>query len=267
MSRISYRNYPTLEIMGNITENDNIKIYKEDSNLDEEQLKKIISIAKNVLSTKTKVTCVSKNFIDTVKYSFDKISDIINNEINKEFEEIFINETFIIDGFIIHTVQQISNTGFSIMSAIFEKDGCLISTYHKKNISDIGDLWETRTKPYFFTINGKRYNIAIYFSKIILNIVYFKKYAKVEIIESKAKSKTNVFNCKYLNETNSDIEYLDSKWFTTLINSKGFKVRGFFRMQPKKKNGEWTKELIWVEEFEKKGYVRNAKISHNPKEV
>ena len=89
----------------------------------------------------------------------------------------------------------------------------------------------------------------------------------MEIIESKAKSKTNVFNCKYLNETNSDIEYLDSKWFTTLINSKGFKVRGFFRMQPKKKNGEWTKELIWVEEFEKKGYVRNAKISHNPKEV
>jgi hypothetical protein len=82
-----------------------------------------------------------------------------------------------------------------------------------------------------------------------------------------SKTKTNVFNCKYLNETNSDIEYLDSKWFTTLINSKGFKVRGFFRMQPKKKNGEWTKELIWVEEFEKKGYVRNAKISHNPKEV
>jgi hypothetical protein len=65
MSRISYRNYPTLEIMGNITENDNIKIYKEDSNLDEEQLKKIISIAKNVLSTKN-----SKELFKTYKVKF-----------------------------------------------------------------------------------------------------------------------------------------------------------------------------------------------------
>jgi hypothetical protein len=31
-------------------------------------------------------------------------------------------------------------------------------------------------------------------------------------------------------------------------------------MQPKKKDGKWTKELIWIDEFEKKGYKREAKI-------
>lgn len=95
---------------------------------------------------------------------------------------------------------------------------------------------------------------------MLLSVLYFKKYASVETIESKAKSKTAQFGCKYLNETDLDIEYLDSKWFTTIVNSKGFKVRGFFRLQPKKKNGEWTKELIWIDEFEKKGYNRQAKI-------
>jgi hypothetical protein len=183
MSRISYRNYPTLQMMGNMDKKNNIKVYEEDSHLSEDQVQKILSIVKDVLTTKTKVTCVSKNFIDTVKYSFDKISEIINNEINKEWEEIFINETFIIDGFIIHTVQQYLRGGiFFVKTAVFQKDGYLVSTYHKKNYEDVGDLWETRSEPFFFTINEERYNIAIYFSKIILNTVYFKKYAKVEII-------------------------------------------------------------------------------------
>jgi hypothetical protein len=266
MSRISYRNYPTLEMMGNTSAKHNIKVYQEDSNLSQNKIQGILSVVKDTLSEKTKVTSVSKNFVDTVKYSFDKISEIINDEINKEFKTILINESFIIDGFIIHIIQKISNIQFSTKTSVFDKDGYVISTYFKKDYKDVGDLWETKSKPYFFKIGDERYNIAVYFTKLILNIIYFRKHAKVEIIESKAKSKKVVFNCKYLNETNSDIEYLDSKWFTTLINSKGFKVRGFFRMQPKKKNGEWVKELIWIEEFEKKGYVRNAKILNKPKE-
>jgi len=91
-------------------------------------------------------------------------------------------------------------------------------------------------------------------------ILLFRKYAQVEVVESKARTKIHAQGCKYLNETDLDIEYLDSKWFTTLVNSKGFKVRGFFRLQPKKKDGEWTKELIWIDEFEKKGYNRKAGI-------
>ena len=94
----------------------------------------------------------------------------------------------------------------------------------------------------------------------ILLLMYFKKYAQVEIVESKARTKIHAHGCKYLNETDLDIEYLDSKWFTSLVNSQGFKVGGHFRLQPKKKDGEWTKELIWINDFEKKGYNRKAGI-------
>ena len=94
----------------------------------------------------------------------------------------------------------------------------------------------------------------------IFRLLAFKKYAQVETVESKARTKIHAQGCKYLNETDLDIEYLDSKWFTSLVNSKGFKVGGHFRLQPKKKEGEWTKELIWINDFEKKGYSRKAGI-------
>lgn len=121
-----------------------------------------------------------------------------------------------------------------------------------------------KTKDLAFTPNGVSHIIGDKTGLIkqagseILTWYLFKKYATVEIIESKARTKMHAQGCKYLNETDIDIEYLDSKWFTTLVNSKGFKVGGHFRLQPKKKDGEWTKELIWIDDFEKKGYTRKA---------
>ena len=38
-------------------------------------------------------------------------------------------------------------------------------------------------------------------------------------------------------------------------------VSGHFRLQPKKdENGEWTRELIYIEPYAKKGYHRLAKV-------
>ena len=92
-----------------------------------------------------------------------------------------------------------------------------------------------------------------------VDLSLFIKYAQVETKTVGANKRYKDINCKYTNETNSDITFLDSTWFTNLVKSEGFNVRGHFRMQPKKKDGEWTKELIWISEFEKSGYNRKAK--------
>lgn len=91
-------------------------------------------------------------------------------------------------------------------------------------------------------------------------MVLFIKYAKVEIKYLPAGQKVKGIDCKYVNDTKEDIRLLDSTWFTTLVKSDAFKVRGHFRLQPKKKDGEWTKELIWISDFEKHGYTRKAGI-------
>ncbi len=88
----------------------------------------------------------------------------------------------------------------------------------------------------------------------------FKKFAKVEIKQLPPKSRKKEFNCKYVNDTDNTIQILDSTWFTTLVKSDAFKVRGHFRLQPKKDdNGNWTKELIWIKDFQKSGYTASAK--------
>jgi hypothetical protein len=102
------------------------------------------------------------------------------------------------------------------------------------------------------------------YSEIIQMFLMFKKFADVETKELKAGQRTKGIDCKYINETKENITYLDSTWFTNLVKSDAFKVRGHFRLQPKKKNGEWTKELIWINDFQKEGYTRRAgKIIEN----
>lgn len=98
---------------------------------------------------------------------------------------------------------------------------------------------------------------------VIICLLLFTKYAKVETKMLPAKQKIKGINCKYINETNLNIKYLDSKWFTNLVKSDAFKVRGHFRLQPKKKNGEWTKELIWINDFQKTGYTAPARKLSN----
>jgi hypothetical protein len=98
--------------------------------------------------------------------------------------------------------------------------------------------------------------------KHILNSVLltlFIKFAQIETKFLKPGEKLEEVECNYKNETKLPITIYDSKWFTTLVKSDGFKVRGHFRLQPKKKDGQWTKELIWISDFQKEGYTAPAR--------
>lgn len=93
----------------------------------------------------------------------------------------------------------------------------------------------------------------------MIPIILFINFAEIETKYLPPKSKIKEIKCKYINETSNGITILDSRWFTNLVKSDVFNVRGHFRLQPKKKNGEWTKELIWINEFQKSGYTSPAK--------
>lgn len=104
-------------------------------------------------------------------------------------------------------------------------------------------------------INGTINNILCY--------LLMEKYAKVETKECGPNSKTKggKRKDKIINYTGLKVNIRDCTWFTTICRSEGFRVRGHFRLQPRKnEKGEWTKELIYINEFEKHGYHRQAKI-------
>lgn len=98
---------------------------------------------------------------------------------------------------------------------------------------------------------------------ILKCFLLMEKYAKVEIkdIAGKSKVKGDKKSDKIINQTDYNVQVRDCTWFTAICRNEGFKVKGHFRLQPKKnENGEWVKVLIYINEFEKHGYHRIAKI-------
>ncbi len=96
-----------------------------------------------------------------------------------------------------------------------------------------------------------------------------KKYVKVETVIIPQGTYTAVEGTpleyvekkKVINQTGQEVIVMDSKWFKKIVNDNDIPVRGFFRMQNKKNaEGEWYKELIFVDPFVRHGYHRNAKI-------
>lgn len=93
----------------------------------------------------------------------------------------------------------------------------------------------------------------------IFSLILFIKYCEIDTKVIGAGKKDNHVGIKYVNESRSNIEVLDSTWFTTLIKSEAFAVRGHFRLQPHGA-GMQQRKLIWISDYEKEGYTRKAKI-------
>ena len=102
---------------------------------------------------------------------------------------------------------------------------------------------------------------------LLVLLLLMEKYAKVEkkVIVPKQVVRLNP---KLLetsrNMTEFPINYRTSNWFTTICRDEEFGVSGHFRLQPKKVNGEWTKELIYIQPYVKHGYHRTADILREP---
>jgi hypothetical protein len=107
----------------------------------------------------------------------------------------------------------------------------------------------------------KGFDHTHYFA-FLITFICFIKHVELETKIIKPESKEWHIGTKYLNETKNKIEILDSTWFTTIVRSEGFNVRGHFRMQPCGKDRA-ERKLIWISDFEKEGYTREARILNN----
>jgi hypothetical protein len=217
-----------------------------------------------------------KNFqqeINVISEPFYEASSKADKKLKQLWEDIAVNDTsdfdikgcYVCGNFIYmidHELKQ-GSEDMEIAFYIFDKKGiplAILIDSSKNKINHIG--WISTC----FMIKNDQEKIKnwIYsqFGTIVL-LKMFKTYAQVETKIIPPNSKVKGIDCKYVNDTKLKLNYLDSKWFTNLVKSDGFNVRGHFRFQPKKKEGEWTKELIWVSEFVKTGYTAPARMLAN----
>lgn len=194
---------------------------------------------------------LSEAFQKAFEKNESKIAELLNNNpdiINDTFDNCIvvtkqsdIHTLHILDNNQLFYCRQNSN-GAIVHCCIFDK-----STFNTKVI---------------FTVDAATTLKSL---TALQKLIIFKKYASVdlEIIKPGEKKKVKDAEAgKVINEMGIEAIMLDSTWFREIIRNEGFKVRGHFRLQPcKNEKGEWTRKIIYIEEFEKHGYHRKAKIA------
>lgn len=138
----------------------------------------------------------------------------------------------------------------------------LLSRYGDKEY-----MFETALLSSFLNLDAnKDENLQLIADKF-LGMLIFKHYAKVELdmVKGNEKKVSSVVKEKITNKTITNVQVMDSQWYTSIFRNEGFTVRGYFKLQPKKNNdGVWIKELIYVNEYQKHGYHKHAKILDDP---
>jgi hypothetical protein len=261
--KISYRNYPILEKLQNKVLGV-IPIYDED--------KMFFDLCGEAYTNNWKF--YSDNFIKDINIitdSFYKSSEKAQSKLIDLWGDICHNDTsdFNVKGCYIfgdmvymidYEIKQGSQDN-ELVFYIFDKIGMPVAMYidsAKYKIHQHG--WISNV----IKINQDKLSIMTWilnrFAKVVI-FSMFKSYAEIETKILQPREKLKDVDCKYVNDTKLKLTWLDCKWFTNLIKSDSFNVRGHFRLQPCKKDGLWTKELIWIKEFNKSGYTAPAKKS------
>lgn len=151
------------------------------------------------------------------------------------------------------------NVMFADFSRHSKADSCCLDVYTSITLDDkVPDEAVTRSLIWNGYIEEGR--DATYWQSFIILFCLFKKYCDIEtkIVEPKNR-RAKVAGQKYLNETDKRIQILDCTWFTNLVVSGAFGVSGHLRWQ-RCGPGLNEKKLIWIDEYQKEGYERKAKI-------
>ena len=208
------------------------------------------------------ITYISSAFAKAAFEAAPKLVDLYKDIVLNDIGDLSINGSFILGEtvfFLKHIIKKELEFQETTFFA-FDKSAipfCFYETGAKDNEGTFG--WASN----FHIKEIEEKGLEDFIFQVMSNLIIFymfKSYASVETKYIEPKSKMRKDLKTYKNDTNLGITYLTSKWFTNLVRSEGFLVRGHFRLQPKKVNGEWTKELIWIEGFEKSGYTSKAQI-------
>ena len=256
--KISYSNYPILK---KLTENNLgvIPFYKDDGLFIQKHLYDFKETwKKNKHHFSKEINYVSTSFSESVVKSYLKLAELYQDIVHNDLDDFIVSGTYILNNnvYMIYHDMKKGSQDYTIVFYLFSKMGMPLIYYRNSNLEDNYFAWVSNA----FGLKEEN-EIKYHINKPILDLCLvnmFKKFSQVEIKELAPNSKTNDIKCKYVNDTKSIIKHLDCTWYTTLVKSDCFNVSGHLRWQPKKVNGEWKKELIWIEDFKKNGYTRKA---------
>lgn len=101
-------------------------------------------------------------------------------------------------------------------------------------------------------------NQTIAYVNYAFRMFLFKKFIHIDkAIVNKSTGKVRIANDKYKSDYDVDVNIMDSLWFTEILRTEGFGVRGHFRLQPYGPKRKKVK-LKYIKPFRKNGYHRKS---------
>lgn len=239
--KISYRTNP---IIRTIESHDfEFGIYEDDRFKFNGTIKDAIYdyIDRNKKDLASNVYIVTQPFADAYEKALPKLQELMRSE---KLEAVFTKQILIYRSRTF--IQEINESGSTLM--IFDNTELVVFYQFKEGAPEI---------PSFISNELKHFTLNKMIAEMFLQ-VWFIKYCEVEVKFIGAGKKVKDVNCKYVNDTKTNVTILDSAWFKTVVKSDGFTVRGHFRLQACGK-GMKERKLVWLSDFEKHGYTRNFK--------
>lgn len=207
---------------------------------------------------------VSESFMSSADKAYEKLSNLYVDMIKTNEHDFKESAVFVLKNYIVfyfnHFLKESNDIDVLYMATDFK--GYILEFYVQgktKGHGIAGWVCQRTANEVGLKDMSELPAYLVQMSVRVAALCMFIKYAEVETKTVLGRSKRR-FGDPYRNDTDFPITHLDSKWFTNIVRSEGFSVRGHFRLQPKKINGEWTKELIWINDFEKHGYTSKARI-------
>jgi hypothetical protein len=227
-----------------------------------EKVRKIIENIKKVYANlkPSNIYYVTDTFMDVVDESIDKLLPALKEmqESGQSIENDAYDSALFItkNGFMMHGVGIEDGRMYTDLF-IFSREA-LVGYIH--NIHKYYENGEDLLKGYIPVKGGNdpQEVVNMYFVGY-LSILAFTCNCEIETKVLSPKEKTKISGVRYYNENGkTPVTVLDCQWYTQLIRNIPFNVRGHLRLQPCGE-GRKKRKLIWIESFEKSGYVRKAK--------
>ncbi len=263
--KISYRNYPAIKFLKTKNFNE-LYPFEVDRSFFNGQ-KSFFLDNFNLFSKdfESDFYFVAKSFEASAEKSKHQLLSLFEDIAKNDSGDMHVKGTYCVGGLVYMVSYKIlqGTEDMEVGFFVFDKFGSPVLFFVDSASLEIHQLtWISKTISLKFNNDAKQIMECVYF-QLSYCILYhlFKSYASVETKIIARSTKQNIGLNKFVNTTDFNITHLDCRWFTNIIREHGFKVSGHFRLQPKKKDGEWTKELIWIDDFEKKGYNLKAKTN------
>lgn len=259
--KISYNNYPILEslktgIIGFVPISAFDREYFKSHTIDFVKLWKL-----HYKEFSSEINVISKTFNSAAIEAEEKLDGLYDDIVENGTIPMVISGTYVIgdEVYMIHHNISAQSELADVTLFVFYKSGTPLG-FITNNVEG-GQLysWLSENINYKDRKEKGAWFFMMYYLRKVITYSMFKEYAEVETKFIESYSRVKDIGCKYINDTGINITHLDCRWFTNIVNSSEFKVRGHFRLQPIKKDGKWTRELIWINEFKKHGYLSKAK--------